>query len=106
AVAADEQVRGHLQVADRVEVRVRVAVEAVREKVLDVRPAELAGRQADVVQHHERDVPGTGPLVLVRRGTQERRPDEAGLGTDAITKRLPGRQRCSPPVRVPPFYTR
>lgn len=53
AGAANEKVRRHLQPPDGLEVGVSVPVQRVGEQLLHLRPAVLAGRQADGVHHDQ-----------------------------------------------------
>lgn len=55
AAAADEVVRRHLQATDGLEVGVSVPVQRVGEQPFHLRPAILAGRQADGVHHDQAD---------------------------------------------------
>jgi len=67
AVAPDEEMRGDLEPRDLAEVGMRRRVEPVGEQALDGIAAELAGRQADRVDHEQRDLGAGGAVVLVRR---------------------------------------
>jgi hypothetical protein len=68
AVAAYQEVRGHAHVAQvALVIGVRIAVETIQEQRLDRVTAEFAGRQADVVDDHERRHRTCGPHLEVRR---------------------------------------
>ncbi len=56
AIAPDQKVRGHPQPTQLVEVRMRIAIEAVRKQIFNVRATELAGRQADVMDDQQADL--------------------------------------------------
>jgi hypothetical protein len=53
AVASNQKVRGNPQPSELRKIRVSVAIEPIREKILDVLPTKLAGRQADVMHHQQ-----------------------------------------------------
>jgi hypothetical protein len=53
AVASNQKVCGNPKPSELRKVRVSVAIEPIREKILDVVPTKLAGRQADVMHHQQ-----------------------------------------------------
>ena len=70
---SDEKMRGDFEAANLAEIRVGIPVEPVREQLLDLLAAKLAGREADAVQHDHlrrtavRPRVGVGALALSRR---------------------------------------
>ena len=65
-VAPQQQVRGYPRAGDFAEIRVRGCGQRVREQALDPRAAVLARRQADAMDHDQRDFGPRGPRVAVR----------------------------------------
>src|SRR5215470_8515644 len=97
AGASDEEVRRHPQPLERVVVRMRGAVERVREEVDHVIPAERAWGQTDVVNDEERDL-GPGRTVVAVRRRDKTGPDEQSRGVD---RHRPPAARGSAPERAP-----
>ena len=52
-IAPDQQVRGDPEIGNLTKIGVGVGIQAIGKKVADVRPAELTGRQADIVDHQQ-----------------------------------------------------
>src|SRR5690606_34930077 len=77
AVAIDQQMRGHTQVFQFSEGRMRLAIQAIGKQPLDEIAAELSRRQTDVVNHQQIDDGVDGTLVEVRAGTMRGRPQPA-----------------------------
>jgi hypothetical protein len=87
AVAPHEEVRRHLQAADRLVVRVRVPVEPVGEEALDGVAAVLAGRQADRMHDGQRHFGRRRARAAVRRRALPRRaPPAAAPGAAAVNR--------------------
>ena len=72
AIAADQEVRRYAQVAQLVEIRVRIAIESVGEKISDVGSAEFAGWQADIMDDEQIDDGAIGARIKVGRGNARR----------------------------------
>ncbi len=68
ATAADEIVRRHLQPADALKVGVRLPIERAGKQLLHLRAAILPRRQADGVQHQQRDARPRWARAVVRAG--------------------------------------
>lgn len=83
-IAANEEMRRHAPRRDGGEVGVPCRIEGVRKKFDNRIAAELAGRQADGVNHQQVDLRTGRPLIVVRTG-------------DAPTRRYP-----SYGIRLPP----
>ena len=66
AVASNQEMGGYPQVGDGTETVMNVCIEPIAEEMLDVRPTELAGRQADSVHYDQIDTAFGWPGVEVR----------------------------------------
>ena len=66
AVAANQKMRGDLQVCNAIEAFVGMRVEAIAKELLDVRSPELARRQTDSVHDDQVDVAAGRPGIEVR----------------------------------------
>jgi hypothetical protein len=55
AITSNEEVSGHPQLPQLIEIGMRVAIEPVTEQVGDERTTKLTGRQADVVNYQQVD---------------------------------------------------
>ena len=77
AVAADEEVRRHVEIPDRRVVRMRGGVEPVGEKFDDARAAKFSRRQADRVYDEEVHRAARRPRVAVGRGHVARALNES-----------------------------
>src|SRR5690348_15577835 len=69
AIAPNQEMGRYLEPADRLEVRVSVPVEPVREETLDLIAAVPSGRQADRVDQRKANQRARRPLVAVGRRT-------------------------------------
>src|SRR5690606_23346824 len=67
-IALNKKVRGHLHAGDAGEIRVFVSVQAILKKLLHLARTELPGRQADVMDHQQRNL-SLRPLIEVRGRT-------------------------------------
>ena len=65
AIAPDKEVRGYFDTSELVEVRVRIAIERVSEKIKHLFPAKLARRQADGVDHDQVNIPANGAVAEI-----------------------------------------
>ncbi len=74
AAAANKVVRRHLQPADALKVGVRLPIERAGKQLLHLRAAILPRRQADRVQHQQRNARPRWARAVVRAGA------EAGRG--------------------------
>ena len=84
AVAANQQMRRYLEVANFREVRMCVPVQAVRKELLHVRPAKISRRQADAMNDDEFGLRASRPVILIRRRTLRPRPDQPGSWADGV----------------------
>ena len=66
AATIDQQMRGDFQIGDLTEVRIRAGIETVEKKIADVVPAENPGRQADCMDHDQRNLAARGARVEIR----------------------------------------
>ncbi|MNY13452.1 hypothetical protein D3C86_1465850 [compost metagenome] len=69
-IAANKEVGRYAQAAQAFQPGVRSVVECVQEQPGDFGAAKLARRQADIVQHQQRDLRAIGTRVVVGRGQQ------------------------------------
>ena len=67
-IAPDQEVRGDMQRPQLIEEWMMVAIQAIGEQVDDERPAELAGRQTDVMDDQQIDRRVLRPAVAIRGG--------------------------------------
>ncbi len=66
--AANQKMRRHSQAPQIRKRRVGITVKLPHEQILDVSPAELTCRQADVMDHQQFWSAAIRPLIPVRRG--------------------------------------
>ncbi|OQV65345.1 hypothetical protein AK51_21935 [Serratia nematodiphila DZ0503SBS1] len=78
SAAANQAMRRHSQLMDIGEIRVLRRVERAGEQLVDIGAAELAGRQADVVDDQQRGVLVIRAPIAVRR-EHSRRPDNPAI---------------------------
>lgn len=72
AVAADQQVGRHAQVANRCVVGMRVRIEPIRKQIDNAGSAEFSWRQADTVDNEQLDRHAGRTLIAVGRGDKAR----------------------------------
>lgn len=65
AMTANEEVRGDTQAADGLEIRVGAGIELSKKEVVDPRSAEVARRQADIMNDQEVDLGPWWPWVVM-----------------------------------------
>lgn len=53
-IAPDQQVSGDPEIDNFTKIGMSVGIETIGKKIADVRPAELTGRQTDIVNHQQR----------------------------------------------------
>lgn len=75
AVTADQEMRGHPQHAERFKIGMPRRIETIGEKILDVRTAEFARRQADCMDDDKINDGAVRPGIEVRRGDATSRVD-------------------------------
>lgn len=66
-VAPHQEVGAYHQTPDLAEILVRVPIKLIQEQLLNLRPTELAGRQADPVHNDQLRIRIVRPLVLILR---------------------------------------
>ena len=93
AIAPDQEMRRYPQLAQLIKIGVGIEVEPVTEQVGNIRAAEFAGRQADIVDHQQVDRAIGRPRVAVRRRFAQRLPAPA-VGSYHEGRRFGSRPHC------------
>src|SRR5699024_10598006 len=79
AIALDKKVRRYPQLGGLGKIRMGVAIKCAGEKLLCAAGTELARRQADVVDHQQRNIGSRGARIEMRRRTMPY-PSEPTVG--------------------------
>ncbi len=68
-IATDQQMRGNLQMGNRLEIRMLPGIQCVGKELLDVGAAKLARWQTDAVNHDQADITAIGAFIEIGRRT-------------------------------------
>ena len=82
AITGNAEVRRHPLPSDRGEIRVLTSAQLPGEQRFDPRAAKLAWRQADAMEHHERQRSSRGARILIGRGHYPGASQQAGTDVD------------------------